>query len=46
MNKTKVDKHSRRHTGGQDWVWEILIFVTVLPALVFGITSIGNLPLA
>lgn len=43
MNRTTDKKVDREHRSYQ-WIWEVLIFVTVTPALVHVVTSLQNLP--
>ncbi len=42
---TATRKNADRSFPRYQWVLEVLIFAIVTPALVFGVLSIGNLPL-
>jgi len=46
MNNTEKRKQDRPYPGAFDWICEVLIFVTVVPGALYGILSLGKLPIA
>ena len=40
-----TDKRVERESHGFQWIWEVLIFAIVTPALVHGVLSLQNLPI-
>jgi len=46
MNGSLLKKITSRSWQVPDWVWEILLVVTVTPALVHAVLSLGTLPAA
>lgn len=44
MNGNLTKKNARRCGYVPDWIWEILIVATVLPALLHGVLAVGNFP--
>jgi hypothetical protein len=45
MNKTNTEKQVKRDVGAPEWIWEVLIFLTITPGVVYGLLSIDNLPI-
>jgi hypothetical protein len=41
-------RNKSEQNDGRDyfWIWEVLVFVTVTPALVYAVSSLQNLPVA
>lgn len=35
-----------RGLGAPEWVWEVLLIVSVVPALVYGVLALAALPVA
>ena len=46
MNSRLFKKVASRNWEVPTWIWEVLLLVTVTPALVHGILSVNALPLA
>lgn len=44
MNRA-TEKRVERKFHSFQWIWEVLIFATVTPALVHGVLSLQNLPI-
>lgn len=40
------DHREKRGGSVSEWIWEILLIVTVTPAAVYGVASLNNLPVA
>jgi hypothetical protein len=45
MNSTSKRKIEQREKHIPDWIWELLIVVTVTPAIIYGIGSVSNFPI-
>ena len=48
MNRNKTTENSTvpSRQGRFDWIYEIAIFAVITPALVYGVVSLNNLPVA
>lgn len=46
MSKVMSDKNNRREIGRFEWIFELAIFITITPAVVYGMLSLSNLPIA
>jgi hypothetical protein len=33
-------------SGAPEWVWELLLLVSIIPALVYGVLSLAGVPVA
>ena len=44
MSKIVSEKSDRRDSGRFEWILELAIFATILPAVVYGMLSLNNLP--
>lgn len=44
MSDENLQKKDVRRQRNFDWVWEVLLLVTVAPAIVYGIGSLNYLP--
>jgi hypothetical protein len=42
---TQVNEGRNRTYRDFTWVYEVMLFLTVTPALVYGVASLGNLPI-
>ena len=45
MSKATYEKLDKRSRNGHEWLWEILIIISVVPAVVYGVASLGQLPI-
>ena len=42
-----MSKSSKKHTDRNfDGIWEILLSVAIVPAVIYGVMSLNNLPIA
>ena len=46
MSKVISEKNDRKESGRFEWVLELAIFLTITPAVVYGMLSLNNLPIA
>ena len=46
MSNATSEKHDRKDSGRFEWVLELAIFLTITPAVVYGMLSLNNLPMA
>jgi hypothetical protein len=44
MNRSHPRKSGKWHERNVEWVWEVLLVITVSPAIVYGILSLHQLP--
>jgi hypothetical protein len=43
FNAARKDRDNR-NIGAPEWIWEVLIIVTIAPGIVYGFLSLGGLP--
>ncbi|MCZ6759968.1 MAG: hypothetical protein ACE1ZS_07525 [Candidatus Poribacteria bacterium] len=46
MSKVTSEKNDRRKSERFEWIMELAIFMTITPAVVYGMLSLNNLPVA
>lgn len=46
MSKVMTKKNDRRKSGRFEWIFELAVFITITPAVVYGMLSLNNLPVA
>ena len=44
MNSETTSNQTERRQGRFDWIFEVLVFATVTPALVYGVLMLNELP--
>jgi len=45
MSNATYEKPAKQNRHVQEWIWEILIVVSVVPAAIYGVVSLGQLPI-
>lgn len=44
MSNATYQKPAKQNQSGHEWIWEILLIVSVVPAAIYGVVSLGQLP--
>ena len=44
MSNETINRDSEGRRGRFDWIFEVLVFATVTPALVYGVLMLNELP--
>ena len=45
MSNSTSDRSERRDSGRFNWILEVGVFAIVTPALIYGVLSLGNMPI-